>query len=78
MSIKEIKESMESGIVVFGIKQALKNSKKVKNVFVPKDVRDETIEKLEKNGVEFIVLKSKFDVAKELNLDFEAEVISIL
>jgi len=77
MSVKEISEAIESGNVFFGIKQALKIGKKSKNVFIAKDTRDETVEKLEAAGIEFDVLKSKAELAKELNLDFECEVFSI-
>jgi ribosomal protein L7Ae-like RNA K-turn-binding protein len=77
MSVKEIKDAIESGNVLFGIRQSLKNSKKLKNVFIAKDTRDETVEKLEAAKIEFIVLKSKEDLARELNLDFECEVFSL-
>lgn len=77
MSVKEIKEAMAEEKVVFGVKQALKLGKKAKRIFIAKDTRDETVEKLESAGVEFDVLKSKADLARELNLDFFAEVISI-
>jgi ribosomal protein L7Ae-like RNA K-turn-binding protein len=76
MSVKEIKEAMEKGNVLFGIRQALK-SKKLKGVFIAKDTRDETVEKLEAAKVEFDVLKTKAELARELNLDFECEVFSI-
>lgn len=70
---------MEKGNVYFGIRQALKNSKK-KNVqvFVVKDARAETIEKLEEGGLELDFLKGKEDVRKELDLDFYCEVFSIV
>jgi len=77
MSVKEISEAIESGNVMFGVKQALKLGKKSKNVFIAKDTRDETVEKLEAAGIEFDVLKSKVELAKELNLDFECEVFSL-
>lgn len=77
MSVKEIKEAMENGKVCFGIRQALKLGKKAKDVFIAKDARDSTVERLEAAGVEFDVLKSKEELAKELNLDFECEVYSI-
>jgi len=77
MTIKEIREAMEEGKVYFGIRQALKHSKKLSNVFIAKDTREETVEKLESAKIEFIVLKSKEDLAKELNLDFECEVFSL-
>ena len=77
MSVKEIGEAIESGKILFGIKQALKLGKKAKNVFIAKDTRDETVEKLEAAGIEFDVLKSKAELAKELNLDFECEVFSL-
>jgi len=77
MSMKEIKEAMVDGKVCFGVRQALKLGKKARGVFICKDTRDSTVEKLEAGKVEFDVLKSKEDVAKELNLDFECEVFSI-
>jgi ribosomal protein L7Ae-like RNA K-turn-binding protein len=77
MSVKEISEAIEAGNVMFGVKQALKGGKKLKNVFIAKDTRDETVEKLEAAGIEFDVLKSKAELAKELNLDFACEVFSL-
>ena len=77
MTVKEIKEAIDKGKVCFGLRQTLKCRKKLKGVFICKDTRDETVEKLERAKVEFDVLKSKEDVAKELNLDFECEVFSI-
>jgi ribosomal protein L7Ae-like RNA K-turn-binding protein len=77
MSVKEIKEAMEKGKVYFGIRQTLKNAKKISNVFVTKDARKETIEKLENAKIEFSVLKSKEDLSRELNLGFECEVFSL-
>ena len=53
------------------------SSGKIQNVFIAKDTRDETVEKLEAAGIEFDVLKSKAELAKELNLDFGCEVFSI-
>jgi len=81
MSVKEISEAMEKGSVRFGIRQALrgasaKGKDRIKSVFIAKDARDETVEKLEAANIEFVVLKSKEDLAKELNLDFECEVFS--
>ena len=77
MSVKEIKEAMEKKKVFFGIRQTMKNAKKSKNIFVAKNVRNETLEKLKSSKLEFVILKSKEDLAKELNLNFECEVFSI-
>ena len=77
MSVKEISEAIDAGNVSFGIRQCLKMGKKAKNVFIAKDTRDGTVEKLEDAKIEFIVLKSKADLAKELNLDFECEVFCL-
>ncbi len=77
MSLKELREGIEEENVFFGIKQALKLGKKAKNIFIAKDTRDETVEKLEFSKLEFDVLKSKTDLTKELNLDFECEVFSL-
>lgn len=78
MSLKEIKDSIEKENVFFGIRQSLKNAKKLSNVFIAKDTRDETVEKLESAKIEFVVLKSKEEISKELNLDFECEVFSLV
>jgi ribosomal protein L7Ae-like RNA K-turn-binding protein len=77
MSVKELREGIEAEKVLFGIKQALKLGKKAKNVFIAKDARDDTVGKLEGAEIEFDVLKSKTDLTKELNLDFECEVFSL-
>jgi len=77
MSMKDLKEAMKVNAVYFGIRQTLKNFKKLENVFIAKDARDETVEKLESSGVEFIVLRPKSEMTRELNLDFESEVFSI-
>jgi len=77
MSVKELREGIEDKKVLFGIKQALKAGKKAKNIFIAKDTRDSTVEKLEKAELAFDVLKSKEDLTKELNLDFECEVFCL-
>ena len=77
MSIKELDSAIKNGKILFGIKQCIKNKAKLVNVFICKDTRDETVEKLEKAKVEFIVLKDRATMAKELNLDFLSEVFSI-
>jgi ribosomal protein L7Ae-like RNA K-turn-binding protein len=82
MSIKEIGESMRQGKVVFGIRQAVKLSKRKKKpkVFVVGDVREETVKILQQAKINFDSLgkKEKKDIAKELGLDFESEVFSII
>lgn len=78
MTVKEIKEAIDQGKIYFGIKQTLKHVKNLSNVFITKDARDETVETLDAAGIEFIVLKSKADLSKELNLDFGCEVFSIV
>jgi ribosomal protein L7Ae-like RNA K-turn-binding protein len=77
MSIKEIKEAIDDNKIYFGIKQAVKQKKDISFVFISKDARDSTVQKLEDAKVEFIVLKTKAEMAKNLNLDFESEVFSI-
>lgn len=77
MSVKELREGIEAEKVLFGVKQALKVGKKAKNIFIAKDTRDETVEKLEKAELAFDVLKSKTELTKELNLDFECEVFCL-
>lgn len=77
MSIKDIKEAMEKDNVYFGIKEAIRNPKKTKKVFIARDARAETLDKLKSLSFEPGILKTKEDISKELNLDFECEVFSI-
>ena len=77
MSIKEINEAIEKDNVYFGIKQAIKHKKDIKTVFIAKDTRENTVQKLDDANIEFIVLKTKLEMAKNLNLDFSSEVFSI-
>ena len=78
MSVKEIKEAMVKGKVYFGIRQAVKNFKKLKAVFIAKDTREETVKKLDDAKIEFVVLRPKEEMAKELNLNFESEVFALV
>ncbi|RMD45788.1 hypothetical protein D6829_01330 [Candidatus Pacearchaeota archaeon] len=78
MSLKEIRDAMSGGTVYFGIRQTLKNAKKVKKVFVVKDVREETVRKLKEAGFSVDFLKPKSEVSKELGIGFECEVFSIV
>lgn len=77
MSLKEVKEAMKLDKVSFGIKQVLKvaaEGKKKLNVYVAKDARNETLDKLQEKNINFEFLKNKKEIAKELEIDFESEV----
>lgn len=75
MSLKDIKEGIENNKVLFGFKQTLKvfKPKKGMRVFVAKDARPEVFERLQKMGMEPEFLRTKQEIIKELNLDFECE-----
>ena len=82
MSLKELADAHKANKVSFGIKEVLKlaKAKKLKKnsqVFVCKDTREETLQDLEKAGVEFEVLKNKKDISEELGLDFHSEVFLV-
>ena len=77
MSVKEINEAIEKENVYFGIKETIKHKKNIKAVFIAKDTREETVKKLEDAGIEFSVLKTKLELAKNLNMDFFCEVFAI-
>lgn len=76
MSLKELKESIEKGNTFFGLRHVLKNPKNLNEVFLAKDARSETVKQLESLNIEFTVLKSKEDLRRELDMDFECEVFS--
>lgn len=82
MSVKEINDAMKEDKASFGIKRVLKlaaNKKLPKSaqIFVAKDAREETIEKLEEAKVDFEILKKKEELAKDLGLSFESEVFLV-
>lgn len=80
MSIKDLKEGIEKKNILFGVKQALRSSKgrKKPKVFVVKGIREDTVKKLEEAKVKVEKLnKTKEEVTKELNLDFESEVFTL-
>lgn len=80
MAIKELKEAIEKKKAIFGLRENLKNlkSKKKSKVYVVSDARPETFAKLKEKGIEAEMLKKKEDVCKELGLNFECEVFSII
>ncbi|MDO8516613.1 MAG: hypothetical protein Q7S33_00665 [Nanoarchaeota archaeon] len=103
MNLKDIKDEIDKGKVLFGIRQTLKffeekkeNVKPLKektsakpksvksissknaSVFLARDSREDTRKMLEDKKIEFEVFKtSKEDIAKELGLNFEAEVFLV-
>lgn len=82
MSLKDLIDAHKKNKVIFGVREVLKlaKAKKIKKssrVFISRDTRQETVEKLEKAGVEFEVLKNKSDISKEMGLDFDSEVFLI-
>lgn len=82
MSVKDLSEALKEDKVSFGINEVLKlaKAKKIKKssrVFVCKDTREETLQKLEKAEIEFEVIKNKKDVSRELGIDFDSEVFLI-
>jgi len=80
MSLKELSEAEKTKKLKFGLKQVLKvvkSKRKYGKVFVAKDAREETIQKLQKAGVNFEFSKSKGEISNELDLDFESEVFLI-
>lgn len=78
MGIKEIKDAVEEKKAYFGLKECLKHKKNLKEVYVVKDAREDVINKLNENKVKFNLLKTKKEVIKLLNLDFNCEVFSIV
>lgn len=81
MSLKDLKEAYDKKKLIFGIKQAIKLSKDKKKksikVFVAKDAREETINILSENQVNFEFSKGKKEISKELGIDFFSEVFLI-
>lgn len=77
MSVNDIKEAMKNESVYFGLKETLKNIKKVKNVFVSKDARSNTLKVLDEKKIKYKILKDREEMSKLLDLNFTSEVFSI-
>jgi len=77
MSVKEIKDAIENKNIYFGVKESIKHKKDVKTVYVVKDARESTLEKLNSAKITYKSLKTKKEMVKLLNLDFLSEVFSI-
>ncbi len=81
MSLKELGEANKLGKLRFGLKQVLKGAKSKKKkkgkIFVAKDAREETIQKLQNEGINFEFSKTREEISKELGKDFESEVFLI-
>ena len=75
--VLDIKKRIETGKVLFGIKQTLKNIKNVEKVYVPTDCREEILKMLYNNKLEVKKTEfSKTDMASKLELDFQCEVFA--
>jgi ribosomal protein L7Ae-like RNA K-turn-binding protein len=81
MSLKELSENYKLNKLKFGLRSVLKSNKSKKNksgkIFVAKNARVSTIETLQKNNINFEFSKTKEEISKELNLDFESEIFLI-
>ncbi len=79
MSLKELSEAKKAKKLSFGLKQVLKGAKSKKKVkiFVAKNAREQVVEKLQKEGINFEFSKTKEEISKDLGLDFESEVYLI-
>lgn len=76
-NIDKLIESISNEIVVFGIRECLKNKNNLKEVFVVG--REGTKNLLRKTDIKFLELEtSKEETAKKLNLGFQCEVFSLL
>ena len=74
----ELKKGIESGKVLYGIKQSVKNSKKLNKAFVAADCRDDIIFLLEDNKMDIEFLDfSKEELTTKLELDFKCEVFGL-
>jgi len=74
----ELKKSIDAGKIFFGVKQSIKNSKNLKGVYVPKDVRSHTLKMLEQNNIKFEIIEhSKKEIAQKLEIDFYCEVFGL-
>lgn len=78
MGIKEIKDALDDKKAYFGLKECIKHKKNLKDVYLVKDAREEIINKLNENKIKFTFLKTKKEVIKLLNLDFNCEVFSVV
>ena len=76
--VKELQGFIKQDKVFFGMRECLKQNKKISKAFTPNDIRQATIKQLEKSGVEFEMLDmNKVEAAEKLGLGFMCEVFGV-
>lgn len=82
--IENIKEAMKEKRAVSGIRECIKNINNIERIFLSKDARQETEERIKKaiaNAKSNIICErldaGKEDISKKLMLNFSCEVFSI-
>lgn len=76
--VHELKRGIEEGKILFGIRQVLKNSKRLNKIIVADDCRKETLSLLDKCNLDIELSGfGKEDIANKLELDFKCEVFGL-
>lgn len=76
--VSELHSFIKADSVVFGTRECVKNAKKISKVFVPTDIRADSLALLEKSGLMVERLDAtKYDVADKLELAFFCEAFGV-
>lgn len=76
--LSEVKKAVESEKVYFGIKQTLKNSDKIRNVYISSDSREQIRNLLKMNKMPFEVSEfTKEELAGKLEIGFSCEIFGL-
>lgn len=76
--VSELKKSIEADKAFFGIRECVKNVKKLDRIVVCSDVRDSTMSLLRKHKMEVEILDiNKKELADKLEIDFLCEVFGV-
>lgn len=76
--VTELQKHIDSEMVLFGLRESLKNSKKISKLFVAKDARQNIMRQLNEKNMDVEVLSlNKRELNDKLALGFECEVFGI-
>ena len=76
--VSELHSFIKADKVLFGTRECAKNAKNIAKVFVPKDIRADSLANLQKIGVEIKQIDmSKSEIADKIALDFFCEAFGV-
>ncbi|HLC54330.1 MAG TPA: hypothetical protein VJK07_01745 [Candidatus Nanoarchaeia archaeon] len=76
--VSELREFVDADKVIFGMRECLRNGKKLGRVFIASDTRHEMHDEIKKLGIEVEQIElSKKEISDKLGIEFLCEVFGV-